>query len=316
MTNENLSFRPDGTFTIAQFTDIHWNNGGDEDQRTSELMKCIMLNQNPDFVVFTGDVIHSEECVNHVESFRNAVKVVDDLGVPWTVVFGNHDAEIGITREQLMEIAKESPNCFAEAGPADIHGVGNYVVTVQSSKEQGKAAAALCHFDSGSYARFQPMGYDWIHHSQIDWYREQSMQLTQRNGGQRVPSLAFLHIPLPEYKEMWDYHTCYGDNYEGVGCPEINSGLLATMLEMGDVQGVFVGHDHINDFEGEFKGIRLCYGRAMGYSSYGKEGFPRGARIIQLQEGSQGFITWIQLDDGTIITNPKEHLAEQMRRRI
>jgi hypothetical protein len=312
MAYKNLSFRPDGTFRIAQFTDIHWNNGGVDDQRTSELMKYIMQEQTPDLVVFTGDVIHSEECVNHAESFRNAVKVVDDLGVPWTVVFGNHDAEIGITREQLMRIGKESPNCLAEAGPADIHGVGNYVVTIQSSKFNNKAAAALFHLDSGSYARFQSRGYDWIHHSQIDWYRKQSLQLTQLNGGQPLPSLAFFHIPLPEYKEMWEYHTCFGDNYEGVGCPELNSGMFASMLEMGDVQGVFVGHDHINDFEGVFKGIRLCYGRAMGYSSYGKEGFPRGARIIQLQEGLQEFMTWIQLEYGKIIMNPKE----QVRKRI
>jgi hypothetical protein len=315
MVKESLTFRLDGTFTIAQFTDLHWKNGGEEDQRSYNLMRTILHKENPDLVVFTGDVIHSEECDNPFDSFRNAIKVVDEYRIPWTVVFGNHDAEVGVTREQLMQIAKESSTCLAEAGPSEINGIGNYVLDVQSSK-QGRAAAALYHLDSGSYARFQPKGYDWIHHSQIDWYREQSQRLRQLNDGQPMPSLAFFHIPLPEYKEVWDYHTCYGDNYEGVGCPDINSGLVASMLEMGDMQGVFVGHDHINDYEGVFKGIRLCYGRAMGYSSYGKAGFPRGARLIQLKEGIQGFSSWIHLDDGTIITEPKEHLAEQVRRRI
>ncbi|MGG4142508.1 hypothetical protein ABEW34_05195 [Paenibacillus algorifonticola] len=108
---------------------------------------------------------------------------------------------------------------------------------------------------------------------------QQSQRLTGRNNGLPLPSLAFFHLPLPEYNEVWNYHSCYGHNYEGMGCPNVNSGLFAAFLEMSDVRGVFVGHDHINDFWGELHGIRLHYGRAIGYNSYGKEGFARGARI-------------------------------------
>lgn len=80
---------------------------------------------------------------------------------------------------------------------------------------------------------------------------------------------------------------------------------------MKDVRGTFVGHDHINDYWGELHGIRLCYGRATGYNTYGKEGFPRGARIIQLTEGEADFQTWLRLDDGSVVVNQPEHLPEK-----
>ncbi len=39
--------------------------------------------------------------------------------------------------------------------------------------------------------------------------------------------------------------------------------------------GTFVGHDHVNDFVGDLYGIRLCYGRATGFNTYGRQGFTR-----------------------------------------
>jgi len=60
---------------------------------------------------------------------------------------------------------------------------------------------------------------------------------------------------------MWDHHPCYGEKYEPVAGPVINTGLFAAMIEAGDVMGVFVGHEHVNDFHGELLGIRLGYGR-------------------------------------------------------
>lgn len=67
-------------------------------------------------------------------------------------------------------------------------------------------------------------------------------------------------------------------------CPKINTGLFAAMHLAGNVRGVFAGHDHVNDYEGMLYGVRLCYGRATGYNTYGKDAFQRGARVIRLHE--------------------------------
>lgn len=75
---------------------------------------------------------------------------------------------------------------------------------------------------------------------------------------------------------MWDTQTCYGHKFEPVCAAQVNSGLFAALLEMGDVMGTFCGHDHVNDFHGQYHGIRLCYGRSSGHSTYGRDGMLRG----------------------------------------
>ena len=61
-------------------------------------------------------------------------------------------------------------------------------------------------FDSHSYSQIKEVGgYDYIDFDQIQWYREHSSQYTQANGGIPVPSLAFFHIPLPEYNQAATY---------------------------------------------------------------------------------------------------------------
>ena len=97
--------------------------------------------------------------------------------------------------------------------------------------------------------------------------------------------------------------------FERVCCPEVNTGLFAAMLERGDVMGTFAGHDHINDYWGAH-GIRLCYGRATGYGTYGREGMLRGARVIRLHEGQRQFDTWITLSDGSQIREQEKHEPE------
>ena len=70
------------------------------------------------------------------------------------------------------------------------------------------------------------------------------------------------------------------------------------MLERGDVKGTFVGHDHVNDYESALHGIRLIYGRATGFSAYGREGFPRGGRVIMIEAEQTTFTTWLRLENG------------------
>ena len=76
------------------------------------------------------------------------------------------------------------------------------------------------------------------------------------------------------------------------------------MVDMGDVMGTFVGHDHSNDYSGVLHGIRLCYGRSTRYVSYvegvRKDKFPTGARVIRITAGERQFETWIRQSDGLI----------------
>ncbi len=286
-----MQFRSDGTFTIVQFTDLHWRNNDERDRQTKRLMDQILQREQPDLIVFTGDIIESEFCENIHQSCRQAVESAMESGLPWAVVFGNHDSErADVDRGQMMDVYTSLPGCLAERGPEDIHGVGNYVLQLESPS--GQPAYALYFFDSGEYAPGHVGGYEWIHFSQIRWYQDQSAALARANG-HPLPALAFFHIPLPEYQVVWEMGSCDGRKFESVCCPRLNTGLFSAMKLQGDVLGVFVGHDHINDYAGELYGIKLCYGLKTGFNSYGHDDFRKGARIIKLQAGSPVFETWL-----------------------
>ncbi|HET6384093.1 MAG TPA: metallophosphoesterase family protein [Armatimonadota bacterium] len=291
-----LQFRDDGTFIIAQFTDIHWQNGGAEDRRSRALMERVLDEERPDLVVLTGDVIAGSGCENPAESWRQAVAPVLDRGTPWAAVFGNHDDEGSLGRSELMASQWSLPHCLSEPGPADIPGIGNFILEIGDPRE-GRTAALLYFLDSGSYDGSGAGTYAWIAFEQVEWYRRESSRLNALHGKDGpLPALAFFHIPLPEYNDAWDRGQRQGSRYENVCCPALNTGLFTAFYEQSDVSGVFVGHDHVNDFEGTLHGIRLCYGRASGYNTYGRDGFPRGVRMIRLDEGQREFTTWMNLD--------------------
>ncbi|SEN80696.1 metallophosphoesterase family protein [Paenibacillus sp. OV219] len=305
---KSLFFRQDGTFKIVQFTDLHWSSGGLLDLRTQSLMQEVLREEKPDLVVFTGDIVYANYSDDPKRSFLEAVSCVEASGIPWAAVFGNHDTERIVTREELMELQLGCANCLSEPGPEDIFGFGNFILPVNGA--DGQAAFALYFLDSGSNAPASVGGYDWIRPSQINWYIEQSKKLSAEYGGP-MPSLAFFHIPIPEYKQVWDNEICYGVKYEDFIPPIINSGFGAAMVEQQDMLGTFAGHDHINDFYGDWYGVRLCYGRGSGYNAYGMAGFARGARIIQLREGARDFETWIRLEGNKVELEQPIHVPSQ-----
>ena len=121
--SRRLSYRQDGTFTIVQFTDLHWKTGTDADRSTRKLMELVLDTENPDLVVFTGDVIytgHNTDCEDPVQAFNDAVAAVEERSIPWAVIFGNHDTESLITRKELMQLILSHQHTVTEAGPEEI----------------------------------------------------------------------------------------------------------------------------------------------------------------------------------------------------
>jgi 3',5'-cyclic AMP phosphodiesterase CpdA len=286
-----LRFRADGTFTIVQFTDLHVQNGQAADLETAALMCEVLDAERPDLVVLTGDVIYGLDCADPLRSWTDAVTPILDRNLPWAAVFGNHDDEGAATRDQLMAFQMTLPGCLSSPGPASPSGVGNYTLPVLSGPANVAAttpAARLYFLDSHGYADQAHKEYAWIHQDQIDWFLKNAAD-------QPCPSLVFFHIPLPEFNDVWNAGGCDGSKHEPVCCASVNSGFFDAMKSAGNVLGAFVGHDHVNDFTGELAGIRLCYGRATGYNTYGREQFPRGARIISLQDNGSRFETRVKL---------------------
>ncbi len=298
--NHKLAFNKNGEFKIIQFTDLHIEaiKSGADSEAVYSAISEIVISEKPDLVVLTGDVITQDPMTS---ALLKLAHIFEENKVPWTSVLGNHDEECShIERKKLAAIHRSMPYNINSNKPG-IMGETNFILTVKGA---GKIKSLLYFFDSNAY---NPMKgkvntyYAWMDFSQVQWYRNQSIAFTKKNGGTPVSALAFFHIPFPEYDDLWrnDSIHCIGTKAEPVASPKVNSGMYLSMLECGDVMGTFVGHDHNNDYIGTYNNIALAYGRCTrGISSYGL--FPQGGRVIVLKEGKREFDTWIHEKGGNI----------------
>lgn len=304
------TFTTDDNFKIVQLTDIHLGGGfmsTKRDKMALNAVAAMVTEEKPDLVVVTGDIAYPSP--NQSGAFNNKpgakmfAELMEQLGVYWAPVFGNHDTESYsfYSREKIAEFyeGEEYPHCLMQAGPENIDGEGNYVINIKNLK--GEITQSLFLIDSGSYVTQGGWSYDCIHENQVEWYGKTVDELTKENGGNVPKSLAFYHIPNIEFKTAWDeyvnngykdtenvkYH--YGDVRESGGAicsGDRNHGFFDKVLEKGSTQGVFVGHDHVNTFSLDYKGVRLSYSYSIDYLAYNgldKFGIQRGCTVINVK---------------------------------
>ena len=288
-----LEFRKDKTFKIAQFTDLHFNIGSVKSALTIETIQNVLETEKPELAILTGDVVTAAPAK---EGWLALAKVFGDAKTPWAVTLGNHDGEPGITRDQVFELLMTLPYFVGSKGP-ELSGCGNYALPIKASDGKATASVIYC-IDSNDYPKDRKISnYDWIRFDQVAWYRNTSEQFKASNNGLPVPSLAFFHIPLIEYRDMAAKGNLVGENKEAVSTSDLNSGLFASMVEKMDIMGVFVGHSHNDNYIGVEHNIALAFGEVTGADGYGQ--LERGSRIIELHESKFSFDTWIRIKAGT-----------------
>ncbi|XP_030512814.1 probable inactive purple acid phosphatase 29 isoform X2 [Rhodamnia argentea] len=333
---KQLRFGEKGGFKIVQVADMHYGDGkttpcrdllpsqmaGCSDLNTTAFIRRMILAEKPDLIVFTGDNICSD-ATDAARSLEYAFSPAISAGIPWAAVLGNHDQQSTLSREGLMNHTVTLDHTVSQVNPTDvdaIDGFGNYNVEVHGVEGSGfenKSVLNLYFLDSGDYSTVPAIsGYGWIKPSQQLWFQRTSMKLQRAYMSEPeaqeapAPGLVYFHIPVPEYASV-ESSNYTGVNQDGISSPSVNSGFFTTMVEAGDVKAVFTGHDHLNDFCGEYTGIQLCYGGGFGYHAYGKAGWPRRSRVVlatleKTDDGSWGPLmsikTWKRLDDENLTT--------------
>ncbi|MCL2509172.1 MAG: metallophosphoesterase [Oscillospiraceae bacterium] len=308
-----LKFSGDGKFTILQISDIQHGPLGLP--ITKDLIRESVKAADADLIVLTGDNISGGSCSTGIKFIdRILVKMAIDFymsvfekaGVPVAVVFGNHDAENLISREEQFEIYG-TYKCFIGFDEGeDVYGCGNYNVPIFPSGGGTVPAFNLWMFDSGMYDRDEngnSKGYDYIRQNQLDWYINAGSALKAQNGGEPVPSFVFQHIIVPEIydalitvpegtpgalKRGEQYYMINPDYLKAgvmseMPCPSnTNGGQFSAVKSQGDVIAMFFGHDHVNTFEVAYQGIDIVNSPGITFGSYGDE--VRGCRVITLNE--------------------------------
>lgn len=241
-----------GKFKVMQLADVHLSTGlgacrdpvpaesvagqkCEADPRTLEFVERLLDEEKPDMVIFSGDQVNGETAPDAQSALFKSVKLVVDRKIPYAAIFGNHDDEGDLNREQLMAIYEDLPYSLSAAGPEDIDGVGNYIVEVLDRGKSTHSALTFYLLDTHSYSpdERQFRGYDWIKPSQTRWFKNtaQSLRRKHREYSHIHMNLAFIHIPLPEYRTSGKYWK--GQWSEAPTAPGFNSGFKDALEEEG-----------------------------------------------------------------------------------
>lgn len=297
----NLSSEP---FKILSSTDFHYRYDDPEDPapdiKATETFLRHVREQRPDLIVLTGDIVLGSR--QFLDSCRFA-RMMAKVRIPWVYVIGNHELGNGndFSRFLQVRIFAHSKGCLTKIGDRRLFGAQNCVINLIGA--DGKPFQKLFCFDSGD--RMLPAcnrehgfpedlgGYDFLKKDQIGFYAGE-LEKTFRQYGP-VKSMMYMHIPLPEYALFFDETGTgyayngegtffYGEQYESVGCSPVNSGMFDAILKYGSTQAVFAGHDHINDWCVEYRGVKLVYSQPGGYTAY-HLGTARGLPEERWQQG-------------------------------
>ena len=106
VSKADLQLAEDGTFHIAAFSDLHFGEnestfGIPADLNSAALMRQILDQEQPNFVVLNGDLITGENtfAFNSTGYVDQIVAPLVDGGYSWASTYGNHDSKYNLSRE-------------------------------------------------------------------------------------------------------------------------------------------------------------------------------------------------------------------------
>ena len=272
---------PDKDFVVLNLADVQlkddilYDTKGEE---TAKLIDELVKTHNPDLITLTGDNAWG------TMAYLELIKQVDGYGIPWAPVMGNHDGQSLISEFWAAYLLSEAENCVFQFGPEGM-GYGNYIINVT---ENGKIIHTFFMLDTHNNNKYtledgsEISGYDHLWENQIEWYKW-AVNGIKDIAGETVESTVIMHIPVYEYKNAWN--DAYGSseegtlpedkapdaqgmNGEGIYSAPVNNGFFSVCKELGSTKNMLVGHDHSNDFQIYYDGIRLNYAVKTGYGSY------------------------------------------------
>ena len=271
-TDTTIRFNSDGKLKILHIADPHLANDKHFDSSVWVIAEACDV-EKPDLVVLTGDNTTPYEDPEETKKIINSLmNIFESRSIPVAVTFGNHDSEAGpMSRKDIMDYYKTFSCTITADESEEFKNCATFNVPVLAS-DSDEVKFNVWVFDSGDYDEDEPRHYDRVRTEQIDWYNRTSAKLQSENGGQKVNSVVFQHIIVPEiydvlkkadskqpysvehiYKEG-EYYTFDPEsvNYGTLNekpCPGYyNDGQFDALVKGGDVLAMFTGHDHTNAF--------------------------------------------------------------------
>lgn len=292
-------------YSVLQLTDIHIVNDSKKDRNTYKTVDAVINTAKPDMIVITGDITSKKE---NMTAFGSFCPFMESYNIPWAFTFGNHEGvdllpkdkpfkntEQIVDRDTLNKYLENLDNCIYTRGNSDTDGTGNYYHIIRDSSN--KAVMALIMMDSNSQTyEGKKVIYDCFTDNQVRWYKNIIKEIALKENGNEenvIPSLMFFHIPLKAFKEGYcKKNKLMGHRLEKTCCPRDDDGMFEAIKEMKSTKGVFVGHDHMNNYSIMYEGVRLTYGTTCDYNIYNVP--YHGGKLIKIKNDGTFTVTEIK----------------------
>ena len=313
-----LRFDQNGKFRIMLIGDIHeayryTGKGLKQYLDYIDLLTAAISQLRPDLCVFMGDIAKGETPGELRTVIENSVFPCVEAGVPYALVYGNHDGESGVELPEHDKVYSSMPFCLYRRGD---HTNDSYDYNLRIESSDGERTAYNLWFIYTG-RRSERGGYACASAEQNEWFTRCERDLNDRfAGGKKIPSIVFEHVPVAEIYRLakrvprarlaLDGVTYLNDVSRGVYVLDKKTGATGYFGEApctsddnfgqydawksgGCVRAAFFGHDHLNDFVGELDGILLGQCKLAGFRPYG-DGLRQGVRVIDLDEDLPGVI--------------------------
>lgn len=206
-----LKINTNRAYKILQLTDMHLGFGifsKKKDRLALKAVSQIIKRTKPDLIVITGDSVFpffpKAGTMNNKRQAEIFIRFMDSFGIPYALVYGNHDCEMfaRYNKDKLSDVYSSGKYSIFTKGRKDIYGMGNYFINLTDS--DGKVILPLVFLDSNMYGEggWFYSGFDCIHEDQVDWCMDKLSKLKKENSD--VRAMAFFHIPVNEFKEAYE----------------------------------------------------------------------------------------------------------------
>ena len=313
------------SFKVLQLTDIHFTYSTNLERESSFITASVNY-ANPDLIVVTGDSM-----LNASKGVVDALfSMFDSWKKPYYFIFGNHELQGFYSESWLMSKIYSSDYCLnVKMGTTSTSGHCDNVLNITKDDKTFFQIYTLDTHNSdnigGTYY------YDYIKNDQIEWYEKEAKKAKENNDGINVPSLGFIHIPL------WEVVDAYVANKNGIigeihesatfkKAPEIvekaggpvpffpsvtYAPFFPKAQEYG-MKGIFFGHDHSNDWVGEYNGVAIGYGvkadRQLYYGVSNKGNEMIGGALYTIKDDASYSIKHFYLDYETHKVNEEKEV--------
>ena len=313
---EKIKFN-NGKFRILQISDaqdLHWVR-----KTMLVMLENACEDLKPDLIVFTGDNILG----NHLRDYRFSSKkkemsreeeyaimkkalshildIPERRNIPFAVIYGNHDDMNSFTGDEQGDIIRSYSMNRGFELTGDL--CGTYRLPVYSSDGENQLMN-LWMINTSWHDKALDRCFNDITEKQVEWFKNESAQQKELNGGNAYPSLVFMHIPLKELDDFTQECTpeestiylpgvninlcrkkgVFGHIHEPVSYLDNDNGFYKEVLADGGVKGIVSGHDHLNDFYGEKDGLKFVATPCASFRCYGNP--HRGVRIFDIYENN------------------------------